>query len=77
MVPIMADILLGLLPKPRREIIYVLPDVNVQQCCELMVSNDIGALVVWDEVNIQGILSERDLIRKCPSARSIQKNLKP
>ncbi|WP_367605884.1 cyclic nucleotide-binding/CBS domain-containing protein [Legionella sp. W05-934-2] len=61
----MADILAALLPKPRREMIFILPDVNVQQCCDLMVSNDIGALVVWDESNIQGIVSERDLVRKC------------
>lgn len=61
----MADILAALLPKPRRGLIYVLPDVNVLQCCDLMVRHDIGALVVWDETNIEGVLSERDLVRNC------------
>lgn len=65
MVYIMADILAAVLPKPRREVIYVQPDVNVLQCCDLMVSHNIGALVVWDEANIEGIVSERDLIRNC------------
>ncbi|MDN5898076.1 MAG: CBS domain-containing protein [Psychrobacter sp.] len=61
----MADILVTLLPDPQRKLIYVLPDVNLSQCCSLMVEHDIGALIVWDEINVLGVLSERDLIRNC------------
>ncbi len=66
----MADILAALLPKPRRELIFVLPDVNIQQCCDLMLSYNIGALIVMDENNIQGIVSERDLVRNCLACQS-------
>jgi len=71
----MADILASILPKPRREMIFVLPDVNVLQCCDLMVKHDIGALIVQDEYNIEGIVSERDLVRNCLFRRSDAKKI--
>lgn len=72
----MADILAAVLPKPRRELIFVFPDVSVEQCCDLMIQRDIGALVVMDDTNIQGIVSERDLVRKCLVCQSDTSQLK-
>ena len=72
----MADILSSLLPTPRREMIFVYPDVTVLQCCDLMVNHDIGALIVRDDVNIVGIVSERDLVRNCLFRRSDANQLK-
>ncbi|GGI80974.1 CBS domain-containing protein [Legionella impletisoli] len=59
----MAHILRSLLPQPRRPIVKVYPDVVVKQGVELMVHENIGALVVADEDDFYGVLSERDIIR--------------
>ena len=61
----MTRLILSLLPSPRRSITYVYPDIVIQQCVETMMSENIGALVVADEENVIGILSERDIIRHC------------
>lgn len=59
----MSRILRSLIPEPRRSIVRVYPDVGIQQGVSLMVQENIGALVVADEENFWGILSERDVIR--------------
>jgi len=61
----MSYLLSSVIKEPRRKIVFVYPDVKVSQCCELMAANDIGSLVVIDEENLVGILSERDVIRNC------------
>ena len=61
----MTRLILSVLPKPRRPISYVYPDVAIKQCVETMVEQDIGALVISDDYNVLGILSERDIIRHC------------
>lgn len=58
----MANIIYSILPQPRRPITYIHPDISVAQCIEIMVQENIGALVVTDDDNIQGIISERDII---------------
>lgn len=61
----MTRLIFSLLPTPRRPITYVYPDVVIKQCIETMGVENIGALVVADEENVIGILSERDIIRHC------------
>ncbi|MCC5791629.1 MAG: CBS domain-containing protein [Legionellaceae bacterium] len=61
----MSRLILSLLPKPRRPIARVQPDVSVQQCLAIMLAQDIGALLLVDDNNVVGILSERDLVRNC------------
>ncbi len=61
----MSQLLQNILPEPRRKLVFVYPDVSVSQCCEIMAQNDIGALLVSDEVNVIGIVSERDIVRRC------------
>ena len=56
----MSNLIDSILPKPLREIAYIHPDVSVAQCVEIMVSRNIGALVVTDDDNLLGIVSERD-----------------
>lgn len=53
------------LPQPRRPIVFINPDVTVNECVKIMINKDIGALVVRDDQNIVGLVSERDIIRSC------------
>ena len=59
----MANLIHSILPQPNRPIIYTHPDVSVAQCVEIMVQHNIGALVVTDDDNLLGILSEHDIVR--------------
>ena len=59
----MANLIHSILPQPRHPIAYVNPDVSIAQCVEIMIQHNIGALVVGDDENILGILSERDIVR--------------
>ncbi len=59
----MANLIHSILPNPRRPITYIHPDISFAQSIEIMVGENIGALVVGDEDNIIGILSERDVVR--------------
>ncbi len=59
----MAYLLNSIIPNPRRTIAMVHPDISVAQCVAMMVQDNIGALVVTDDTNILGILSERDIVR--------------
>ncbi len=59
----MANLIHSILPQPSRPITYTHPDVTVAQCVETMVQENIGALVVTDDDNILGIISERDVVR--------------
>ncbi len=59
----MANLIHSFLPQPRRPIVYIHPDVSVAQCVAMMVQDNIGALVVTDDDNVLGIVSERDVVR--------------
>jgi CBS domain-containing protein len=59
----MALLIHSILPSPPRPIVYVQADVSLAQCVAMMVEDNIGALVVGDEENVLGILSERDVVR--------------
>ncbi len=49
--------------KPRN-VISISPDVNVIEALKLMAKENIGAVVVLQDDNLVGILSERDYARK-------------
>lgn len=51
----------------KREIISVSHDLTVQQACEIMVNNKIGAIMVKQNEEYVGIWSERDLLRNITS----------
>ncbi len=59
----MSNLIYSILPNPPREIVFVHPDVSVAQCVEMMVHSNIGALVVTDDNNLLGIVSERDVVK--------------
>ena len=59
----MANLIHSILSYPRRPVTYTHPDVYVAQCVEIMLQENIGALVVTDDDNILGIVSERDIVR--------------
>ncbi|WP_419420927.1 CBS domain-containing protein [Legionella sp. D16C41] len=61
----MANLIYSILPKPRRPIAYIEPTFSVFDCVDLMVTKDIGALVVHDQTQLIGLVSERDIIRSC------------
>ena len=41
------------------------PDVSVREACMMLSELNIGALVVVDKGKLLGVISERDVIRKC------------
>lgn len=53
------------LPEPRRPITSVDPTTTIDQCVSLMVKNAIGAVVVLEDNELVGIVSERDIVRSC------------
>ena len=62
----MADLIYSALPQPRRPILYVHPDISVAQCIDIMIKENIGALVVCDDDNkLIGMVTERDIVRNC------------
>ena len=58
----MSNLISSILPNPPRDIIYVHPDVSVEQCVEIMKAHQIGTVVVTDDDNLLGIVSERDVV---------------
>lgn len=40
-------------------------DTTIREACKRMCELDVGALVVFDQQQLVGILSERDVIRRC------------
>ena len=48
-----------------RELAAVPPTITVREACRVLDARDIGALAVVDDGRLVGILSERDVIRKC------------
>ena len=50
-----------------RTLYAVAPDATVQDACQLLEARDIGALAVVSDERLVGILSERDVVRRCLS----------
>jgi CBS domain-containing protein len=61
----MTQLIYSALPQPRRPLVSVPPVVSVSQCIDMMTKQNIGALVVLDEGEIVGIVSEREIVRAC------------
>ncbi|CDZ78795.1 Hypoxic response protein 1 [Legionella massiliensis] len=53
------------LPHPRRPMVCVHPMMSVSQCIDLMAKENIGALVVCDDEQLLGMVTERDIVRAC------------
>jgi len=55
----------------QKKVIYsILPNELISEAAKLMHENQIGALMVLDEnQNIEGIITERDLLRQCVIAK--------
>lgn len=51
--------------KPNQRVHTIAPDATVYDALELMATYDIGALVVTENDQLAGIVSERDYARKC------------
>lgn len=61
----MAYLIHSVLPVPRRPIVFINPNLSVLDCIVLMTERDIGALVVKDNEQLIGMVTERDIIRSC------------
>ena len=59
------------------EVFSVGPDASVQQALDLLAEHNVGALLVMDTVGkVNGILSERDCVRKVELAGKTAQNTK-
>jgi CBS domain-containing protein len=52
-----------------RPVISTHPTATVQEVCEVMVKEGVGAVVVLDGEKLVGILSERDVVRRVAARR--------
>src|SRR5262249_36511537 len=59
---------MGQMRPSSRPIISTNPRATVQEVCELMVKESVGAVIVLDEGKLVGILSERDVVRRVVAA---------
>ena len=48
-----------------RELVWVDPKGTIQEASELMLKHNVGALAVIEDDRLVGILSERDIVRRC------------
>lgn len=48
-----------------RPLASISPDASVRQACQVMCKLDVRAVVVQDQSELIGVLSERDVIQKC------------
>ena len=60
----MTQLIFSALPQPRRPMVTVPSVVSLSQCVDMMIKQNIGALVE-DEGKVIGILTERDIVRSC------------
>ncbi|KTD35886.1 Hypoxic response protein 1 [Legionella nautarum] len=63
----MAHLIYSALSEPRRPIVYVSPKTTVSQCINLMIKENIGAVIVLERENLVGMVTERDIVRSCLS----------
>lgn len=61
----MAHLIFSALPQPRRPMVVSPPHLSVTECIKIMTEQDIGALVIKNSDDLQGIISERDIMRAC------------
>lgn len=58
--------------------ITISPDISVQECAELMKSKNVGSLLVMEDKNLVGIITEQDIVRKAvaPNKNLVETNAK-
>ena len=60
-----------ILEKKGGELFSIRPDATVAECVELLNEKHVGALVVLDDAgHLEGVISERDVLRKAYEAAS-------
>lgn len=59
----MANLIYSALPVPRRPIATIKPDATVAEAVRRMLKDNIGALVVMQRDKVEGMVSERDVVR--------------
>lgn len=47
-----------------RKPVYVTPETSLSECAKIMHENNVGSLIVSENEELQGILSERDMVKK-------------
>lgn len=58
--------------KPRQDVITVPPDATVRQLIALLTEHNVGALIVSsDGTTVEGIVSERDVVRQLHESESV------
>jgi len=53
-------------------LIFISPDSQLKDACRIMTSEGIGSLLVGDGIRIEGIVTERDLIRNCKALEDVK-----
>lgn len=48
-----------------KDVQFVMPTATLKEACRIMTSQALGSLLVGDGVEVEGIVTERDLIRYC------------
>lgn len=48
-----------------RDLVWISPKAKIQEAAELLLKEDVGALCVCEEGRLLGVLSERDIVRRC------------
>jgi len=48
-----------------RDLLFITPTSPIKEACRIVTSEGVGSLVVGDGARIEGIVTERDLIRHC------------
>lgn len=51
-----------------RGVVSTVPHVTVHEACEILNDNNVGALAVLEDGALVGIISERDVVRRCIAA---------
>lgn len=69
----MTQLIYSVLPRPRRPIVFINPEISVAECVDLMIAEDIGALVVYEDNQLLGMVTERDIVRSYLKRGLVQK----
>ena len=55
-----------------KDLIFITPTLQLKEACRIMTSEGIGSLLVGNGIRIEGIVTERDLIRNCKAPEEIK-----
>lgn len=58
--------------KPRKDVVTISPDATVRELVALLAEHNVGALIVsTDGSSVDGIVSERDVVRRLPGGAAV------